>query len=462
MPEGTNPQEPMAETTPSGISVRKLNTLTAVITLVIAVALLFSTYQTMKGYRAMKEHTDNYIEWQKSSYEMQAGSDYLTEQVRCFVETGDLQYLVNYMTEANVTRRRDNAIQMLGKNMAESASLYYLDEAMRLSVELMNREYYAMRLTSAAYAINPSSLPEEILAVTLSEEDQRLDAQGKEKLARSMVFDEIYHDYKTKILTNTQSSLSELAKDISGRQIITSRELHNLLSRQQVLIICLIVMAVLWMLVNLFLVISPLLRAVVYIGEDQPIPVRGSAEFKVLARTYNLAYQTNREQKERLAFEASHDALTGLYNRGGYDFLLENTELESSALLLIDIDRFKQVNDSYGHEVGNRVLAKVAGALAESFRQEDHVCRIGGDEFAVIMVRVKEGNKDKIEEKIHAINEALRQEDDLPAVSVSCGVAFGNPSDDPDSIFRVADVALYAVKNAGGRGCRFAERNKTE
>ena len=212
------------------------------------------------------------------------------------------------------------------------------------------------------------------------------------------------------------------------------------------------------MLLTTLLVISPLLRAGVYIRAEQPIPIRGSNEFQFLAKTYNLMYEANQEKTERLTYEATHDQLTGLHNRSGYVFFLNNTDWVNSALLLFDMDKFKQINDSGGHELGDKALVKVAQTIRGSFRNQDHVCRIGGDEFAVIMVHTDASHQELVKSKVKLINETLdRGEDGLPPISLSCGVAYGDKTQNTHDIFRRADAALYAVKAAGGHGCRIGE-----
>ena len=157
-----------------------------------------------------------------------------------------------------------------------------------------------------------------------------------------------------------------------------------------------------------------------------------------------------------LANKAETDELTGLLNRAGYDRLLAELDLNSTTLLLVDTDKFKGINDNYGHETGDRVLKKIARSLLGNFRQNDYVCRIGGDEFAVLMLNVGTLESERICEKVRYINRELAATADepLPAVSVSVGVAHGAGAEDWSELFRHADGVLYKVKKDGGRGCR--------
>lgn len=125
-------------------------------------------------------------------------------------------------------------------------------------------------------------------------------------------------------------------------------------------------------------------------------------------------------------------------------------------MIICDVDIFKHVNDTYGHAVGDEILKKVANLLKTTFRSIDYVCRIGGDEFAVIMVDVNQELSYTIREKITVINNQLYcPTDDLPAISLSAGVAFTDRANPGESIFKDADKALYHVKQNGKHGCGF-------
>ena len=118
------------------------------------------------------------------------------------------------------------------------------------------------------------------------------------------------------------------------------------------------------------------------------------------------------------------------------------------------MDVFKQINDTCGHDTGDRILKRVAALLHTTFRSTDYVCRIGGDEFAVIMVDMSRELYYTITDKIAEINGLLAvPEDGLPAVSLSAGVAFSDENGFCGSLFRAADSALYTAKAHGRCGC---------
>jgi diguanylate cyclase (GGDEF)-like protein/PAS domain S-box-containing protein len=157
--------------------------------------------------------------------------------------------------------------------------------------------------------------------------------------------------------------------------------------------------------------------------------------------------------EERLRFLADHDPLSGIYNRRRFEAELQR-ELDLSAsrprrsvLLLLDVDRFKAINDSEGHAAGDVALRGVADALRSAFRGEDVVCRWGGDEFVVALYAT--GAADARGRVAAALGRA--------PVACSGGIA-ATPGAGPDlaSLYDAADAALYAVKRAGRGGVALA------
>lgn len=157
-------------------------------------------------------------------------------------------------------------------------------------------------------------------------------------------------------------------------------------------------------------------------------------------------------------YKATHDPLTGVYNRAGYNILLGKAELWKTIMLLIDGDCFKSVNDTYGHEVGDKVLQRIAAAIKQSFRAEDNVCRYGGDEFVVMMTHSDSDQKNLIIDRVKKINAILSTpEDGIPPVTISVGIAHGRNAKYAEELFEHADQALYETKSHGKNGFTFYE-----
>ena len=286
--------------TGKGVSIRNMQIVIAVLTLALSVLLLIATYRATAGYRLMQEQTKSFIKLHESSNELREASDYLTEQVRCYSETGDLRYLNNYFTEAKETKRREKALDALRDINGDSKAYRALRYAMDESESLMKREYYSMKLTSVAYGHELSSLPQEIQDVKLTEEDEALSNEEKDALARSMVFDEVYHNEKEEIYSHMDDCLRVLEDTVQEQERATTDEFTELFRQQRILIIAAIVITLSAMLFTLMLLVSPLLRAIVFIHADEPIPVEGSKEFRFLAHTYNSMYESNKTQKKQL------------------------------------------------------------------------------------------------------------------------------------------------------------------
>lgn len=147
--------------------------------------------------------------------------------------------------------------------------------------------------------------------------------------------------------------------------------------------------------------------------------------------------------------DASHDALTGVFNRRSFDALLEQSASRSArygwpfALALFDVDRFKELNDQYGHGEGDRVLRLVGAQLRGSLRGGDTAARVGGDEFALIL---SNGGPEVVERLLRRLRAAVSRDLDAD-VGFSAGIALA-PEDatDPQSLFRLADTRLYDAK----------------
>ena len=162
--------------------------------------------------------------------------------------------------------------------------------------------------------------------------------------------------------------------------------------------------------------------------------------------------------QDALDFQAHHDALTGLPNRSlledrlGMAVQRSRRRNLSFALLFIDLDRFKVINDTLGHHVGDVVLCEVAGRFTSLVRESDTVARLGGDEFVLVLEQIaSEGDAARIADKIlETLSRPIRAQDQEFFVGASIGISiFPGDADDPVALLKNADAAMYRAKDRG-------------
>jgi diguanylate cyclase (GGDEF)-like protein len=164
--------------------------------------------------------------------------------------------------------------------------------------------------------------------------------------------------------------------------------------------------------------------------------------------------------EDQLTHQATHDALTGLANRQLFDELLVRAAYRTdrshvgSAVLFVDLDGFKDVNDIFGHQAGDRVLAETARRLEAAVRPGDVVSRLGGDEFAVLCENLAHGqDAQKIAERIvEALRRPIPVASGVAQISASVGVAVAVTGEGAASVLSRADQAMYDAKRAGKAG----------
>lgn len=440
------------------IKIQRVSSWSIGITVVLALIFFFISYEGNKEFHVLKTTTDQYITCENAAKQLQDGSDYLTEQVRLYVATGQQTYMDLYFEEANVTMRRDHALETLQESFGGTDTFDALQKAMDCSRNLMDTEYYAMRLMADSLGTDASLLPEELQSVVLSDEDLALSAEEKQTQALDLVCNDAYQESRNEITSDVSDCMQKLITKTQNRQGRATTIFSDMYLKLEISLAVLVVLMLAICLMMRRLVVVPLLSYNKSILRGEIFPVIGAEELQNLATTYNTVYLENQETQKLIRHQAEHDALTGLFNRGAYEKLLHIHETGDSpfALILVDVDIFKSVNDTYGHATGDAILKKVSNQLRTAFRSIDYVCRIGGDEFAIIMVQMTSDLSYTISDKITAVNESLTHPDDgLPAVSLSVGVAFSDRDNPGDSIFKDADKALYKTKENGKCGCTF-------
>ena len=440
----------------SGLSLLTLNGVMVALAIVLSLALLFAILQTQRSFRRLQQTTDLYITCERDAMLFQQGSDYLTGEVRSFAVTGEARHVFNYIEELEVTRRRERTRDDAGFFELEADSLRYLDEGLAESNALVDVECYSMRLMIQALGDDPAAYPDRVATVVLKEEDLLLSAEAQREKALIMLFDDAYATSKTAICDSVDNSIDLLIQEARHQMLTDTASFNSALHRQEALVAAMLLALVAFVVCHAVLVVTPLRRNVRHVDNGEAMPVDGAREMRHLAQIYNQLLSENQEKHDALSYTATHDALTGLYNRAAYEAAYKRLRGQDIGVLIVDLDHFKQVNDTCGHDIGDRALKRLAEVLKQSFRSEDHISRIGGDEFCVIMKNAGSALQDLVRQKVARMNEVLSLgTDGLPPLSVSVGVAFADRENPTDEIFKDADTALYRVKDSGGKGCGF-------
>ncbi|MEK9629002.1 MAG: GGDEF domain-containing protein [Nitrospinota bacterium] len=172
---------------------------------------------------------------------------------------------------------------------------------------------------------------------------------------------------------------------------------------------------------------------------------------------HRVATEKLSKKLEESEAKALVDSLTNVLNRNAYNLKIVQMVHEYQrykedwALMVLDIDHFKQFNDTYGHKTGDKVLKSVAGTISNSIRVSDHVFRYGGEEFVVILSRINVESTKALSEKIRkAIERDYYVDGDKKLqVTMSIGAAIINEKDTETTLFERADTALYKAKETG-------------
>lgn len=443
----------------SGIRIKNVNYAFLIILTFAAVVLFIIARNIYDEYLEINELADNYDHIQYCANDVRSASDELTRDVQLFVMRGDISYLDSYFREANDTRRREIALEELKELDVSDELVGLLEQSVQQSMELMQLEYRAMRYAAGGYHISDSELPEEVLSVKLPEDLSSISDSEKIKKAQELVFGDEYYGYKARIGAYQQQYLDRALTGVLTLKKAEKDEMQRLLASLQIALFIVFVTSIALFMMISRMIVNPLRYAVRSIATKNTIaPLQGTYEIKYMSQVYNDFHYDSVEIQKKLKHEAERDALTGVLNRRGHQTVIEALSAETYpiALLIVDIDDFKHVNDTYGHETGDIALKKLARALLDTFRSTDITSRVGGDEFVVIMGDITKENKDAIERKAGEINRlmSIPGPDECPPLSVSIGCAFSHVGYN-DHIFNEADEKMYEVKRSGGNGIRF-------
>ena len=352
-----------------GIKISAFNTLMIIISSILYVCLLTATAYTTKNYEQLVEFSDDHMRLEEAARTVLRSSDYLTEQVRMYVQTHDEEYAWKYFEEVSITKSRENALAVMRKHSIIPSKEQELTLAVNESNELMVRELYAIALVAAAEGHAETTALPVLVGTTLDAADAALSPEEKIEKARAIVFDEEYLNIKSRIYEHLDSFTHGILDATELQLDIGLGNLENAISTQRTLLTILIFLNFLTFAVIFLLVIRPLRSCIRSIRNRTLFRETGAYEFRYLARIYNEINQRSdalAASEADLRSKVERDELTGLYNRPYFFKLVRDRIRESDEdmyIVTVDIANFKIVNEHYGMKTGDRLLQDIGTQL---------------------------------------------------------------------------------------------------
>lgn len=438
-----------------GIRLSRVNIVLLAVTVIGSIGMIIATNRLNSAYQQLIEETGKYINTQQDAGMIEEFSGSMLSESRSFLQTGDPAHVMAFYSQMDVIRRQLDS-SGTSETKCTAASDRYLEEAVEAFRTLAEQDAYAMRLKAETLPVSLGSYPAEFAGTEIRPEDAVLDAEQKLAKAQEILDRTDYSAIRSRLSDRVDASHRAASETVQQQMGVTTARIRQELLLLRTFGVVFLVIAVLAMLSNLLLIILPINRSVSNLDNREEIPEQGSFEMRNLARVYNEVLRDSTEKQEELEYSATHDALTGVYNRAAFDREYDRCRNDRIGIAIVDVDGFKHYNDVYGHDVGDHVLRRVTETIGSKFRKEDHISRIGGDEFVIIMKNTGSAQSEDIKLKIDEINEELVKErrKGMPPISVSVGAAFWDRENPGPDILKDADKALLQMKQNGKLGCR--------
>lgn len=456
-----NLKEKIAARREAGVSLTLLNYIMIVLGVIIAVLLVITTYQTGNSITGLSSTTASFLTTQQTCGMLSSISASRREDCRAFLETGEISRAFSWAGQTESAKVQVDSDAKISELLAAGTDTASLSTASRLTLtavhsyrQITEMELHALRLMAATMPMPLSAFPALVQEASLTEEEEALSKEEKQQAAFRIIEAEEYTSLFPQLTAAVDESHREGTQEAKVIAYETTASISAITNRQKILVFLFILIAVLALILNRIMIIRPIEKSVANLDHREKIPVQGSYEMRHLARVYNDVLQDNERKSAELSFTATHDPLTGVYNRAAFDRAYKLYGSGNVGVMIVDVDEFKHYNDQYGHDVGDLVLKEVAGALKQHFRTEDHISRIGGDEFCVIILNTGQDQASQIQEKVSLINSQLAHpKDGCPAVAISAGIAFWDRPNPEHDLFKDADMALLKVKQSGRGTC---------
>lgn len=437
---------------------RLINAILLLSICVLSWFLFYTSFSVKSKYYEIQAEVKDFSECDKNIEEFAALSRFLSKYIHQFFVSQDSKYMEEYLFEIENLKKLEKSVKIFESLHFGDETDLLLNVAFQKSDKLIKTEFYILKLIYTTLNISENRINSQINKIELLPEHQNLSKSQTLEIARQII---VSYDYE-----NTRKEFNQIIQKVKSMYLenylkhseIRENSIEKTFNAQIIYVIVLIIICIFLYFFMMIFVFVPLINGIKHIEKGEKLKIIGTSEIQKISQVYNTHYEKNVETVSALKHKAEHDSLTGLINRESFKniknaFKNSNEEL---AFLIIDIDYFKEINDSFGHIKGDEVLARIAKLLETSFRESDYVARVGGDEFSVIMTKFGSDPQTIIKRKIDELNHHLQNlEDGLPSISLSVGVAFSQNGFN-EELIKQADAALYKVKKGGRCNCSFS------
>lgn len=436
-----------------GLTIRKINLAMIFVVFIFSIGIGIVSHAVQKRYNSTVTSEEALLACSDAADAFQQESDNLTFYLNSYLEEPDEETLKEYFAIIDRGERREqlDRVQELG---IECSSL---EEAEELSDELTVWEIHALTLAYVANGSDLAKAPEQIQAYELSEAEQNQTPEECLESARNLVYGKEYNDFKREIYTKLEEFKQKVITVTREELVAQTDAASSLLQWQKVLEVVENILAACLALLLYHQVTLVLRGYILKMSGGHTVEPSGTTELRYLAQAYNYSIEIHHKEQAMLRKMAEKDALTQVANRRSLEeYVTHKLEQENThgALVFFDVDGFKTINDTYGHDTGDGLLKALVQRVQRSFRDDDFIGRFGGDEFVLWIEDITQENAAFIKERIAAINGTVLHLSgvDIP-LSISAGVTFCRTGEDYKEILRRADEALYEKKRNGKEGC---------
>ena len=436
-----------------GLTIRKINYAFIFVVLLFSIGIGIVNHGIQKRYDRTVISEKALMACSDAADAFQQESDSLTFYVNSYLEEATEESLEGYfqIIESGERLAQLERVQELG---IDSSSL---EQAENASDQLTSWEIHALKLAYLANGGDLSEAPEQIQTYELPETEEDLTQAEQMDAARKLVYGKEYNDFKRKIYTNLEEFKQKVVAGTREELMTQTDQAAILLHRQKGLILIeniLVVCLALLLYRRVTLVVKKYIQKM---SAGRKIDPNGTTELKYLAQAYNQSIEIQHKEQAMLRKMAEKDALTQVANRRSLEeYITHKLEQENThgAVVFFDVDGFKTINDTYGHDTGDELLKALVRCIEKNFRGDDLIGRFGGDEFILWIEDIAQENAEFIKARIDSINKTVLHLSgvDIP-LSISAGITFCHTGEAYKEILRRADAALYEKKRNGKEGC---------